>query len=632
MMRLAQLLWMLGFLWSYDAIADSSSYLSELIARAHKEKIAKDPGWLALGHYREGRFSGYISEASSPKFFLAPDGSINPEAELIATLQALFSPATSQADEHPQCLFIARHHWLRERLHIDPARLRHQPCTAFDVWYNEINPGSITLVFPSAYINSPSSMFGHTLLRIDPQGPENDSRLFSYAVNFAANTDETNGLVFAVKGLTGLYPGGFSLMPYYDKVQEYAELENRDMWEYELNLEISDIRRILEHLWELRQIPFPYYFFNKNCSYQLLALVEVARPGLSLTERFQYWAIPSDTVRAILENGAILRRVVYRPSEWSKIEALRYHLNESNQALAFDLAVGQLTVDDPSIEALPASTKSGALELAYRYLRYQYTQNLIAQDISAERSLALLSARSKLPAQAKPAPALPPTRPDSGHRSARIALGLGRQADTDYGLIRLRPAYHDLLDDIEGYSPGAQINFFDLSLRYDSTNALELEDFTVIDITSITPRDRFFQPISWHVDTGYGMKYLPAQAIRERVPYLDTGAGYSFAAGNESLFALFAETSALRHSSLRRKWDAAIGLSLRWLWKSSLKVNLMLSARHSRWLNNKADENEYRLGVNWAIDRQWAVRSEIQQTHNDACSDHLAQISLQHYF
>ncbi|MEJ2692349.1 MAG: DUF4105 domain-containing protein [Candidatus Thiodiazotropha sp.] len=632
MMRFAHLLWILGCLWSYDAIGDSSSYLNELIARAQKEKIAKDPNWLALGHYRKGRFYGYISDAASPKFFLAPDGPSDPEAELIATLQSLFSAATLQVDEHPQCLFIARHHWLRERLRIDPARLRHQPCTAFDTWYSEINPGSITLVFPSAYINSPSSMFGHTLLRIDPRGPESDSRLFSYAVNFAANTDETNGLVFAVKGLTGLYPGGFSLMPYYDKVQEYAELENRDMWEYELNLEPSEIRRILEHLWELRQIPFPYYFFNKNCSYQLLALLEVARPGLSLTGRFQYWAIPSDTVRAILENDTILRRVVYRPSEWSKIEALRDHLNAPRQALAFDLAVGQLTTDDLSIDALPTSTKADTLELAYRYLRYQYTQNLIAQDISAERSLALLSARSKLPAQAEPTPVLPPTRPDSGHRSARIALGLGRQADTDYGLIRLRPAYHDLLDDIEGYSPGAQINFFDLSLRYDSTNALELEDFTVIDITSITPRDRFFRPISWHVDTGYGMNYLPAQSARKRTPYLRAGAGYAFAAGNESLFALFAESSALRHSSLRHKWDTAVGASLRWLWKSSLKLNLMLSARHSRWLNNKADENEYKLGVNWAFDRQWAVRGEFHRNQNDVASDHLTQISLQHYF
>jgi hypothetical protein len=475
-------------------------------------------------------------------------------------------------------------------------------------------------------------MFGHTLFRIDPQGQYDDSRLFSYAINFAANTNDTNGIVFAFKGLTGLYPGGFSLMPYYDKVEKYAELENRDMWEYELNLNEPEIRRILEHLWELRQVPFPYYFFNKNCSYQLLTLLEIARPTLSLTERFRYWAIPSDTVRAILEDETILLKVVYRPSDRNKIEALRNHMDETNQILALDLAHGKLTTDDQDLETLPVTEKTATLELAYRYLRYQYTQNQIDQDISAERSLALLSERSKLPTDTASAPTHLPTRPDSGHRSARIALGIGRKAHHNYGMIRLRPAYHDLLDNKEGYSAGAQINFFDLTLHYNPSKTLQLEDFTLLDVTSISPRDRFFQPISWHIDTGYGRKLLPAQPVRERAHYLNAGAGLAYSLGDDSVIAAFVETSALRHSSLQQHSDLALGASARWLWRASQQVNVKLSVSHLRWHVSNSDATEYKLGINWAFHPQWALRYEAHQIHNDAQEHRLTHLSLQRYF
>jgi len=60
------------------------------------------------------------------------------------------------------------------------------------------------------------------------------SRLLSFAVNYAARTDETNGFAYAIKGVFGFYPGYYSLLPYYVKVREYNDLERRDVWEYPL--------------------------------------------------------------------------------------------------------------------------------------------------------------------------------------------------------------------------------------------------------------------------------------------------------------------------------------------------------------------------------------------------------------
>lgn len=37
------------------------------------------------------------------------------------------------------------------------------------------------------------------------------------------------------------YPGRFSVVPYVKKIREYAHLENRDMWEYALDLDRDEL-------------------------------------------------------------------------------------------------------------------------------------------------------------------------------------------------------------------------------------------------------------------------------------------------------------------------------------------------------------------------------------------------------
>ena len=87
-------------------------------------------------------------------------------------------------------------------------------------------------------------MYGHTLLRIDARDQDERTRLLAYAFNSAAAVQEPNGLTFAVQGLLGGYPGTFSVLPYYVKVREYTDLENRDLWEYELALETHEVAEI----------------------------------------------------------------------------------------------------------------------------------------------------------------------------------------------------------------------------------------------------------------------------------------------------------------------------------------------------------------------------------------------------
>src|SRR5919109_631952 len=143
------------------AQTDKSAYFRELIQRASAAALHEQRYWHLLLHYRRTMAGGYESEADEEGFFLAPNGRTDPKAELNATLAQFFSTQPVGRSRQPaRCAFIARYHWLKVALDIDESGLPSQPCERFQSWLAELNPASITLIFPSAYMNNPSSMFG----------------------------------------------------------------------------------------------------------------------------------------------------------------------------------------------------------------------------------------------------------------------------------------------------------------------------------------------------------------------------------------------------------------------------------------------------------------------------------------
>lgn len=543
--------------------ACATPYLDELIAAARSQRLHEREEWRSLLHYQPRfRVLGLRSLADDPDFFNAPDGATNVQGELEATLAAFFSDTTeTETRQNPQCRFIARYHWLSKELAFDPARLPPQPCKRFANWRAELKPRGAALVFPAAYLNNPASMYGHTFLRIDSQGQTERSRLLAYAINYAAATDESNGIVFAVRGLLGGYDGNFSMSPYYAKVGEYNDLENRDMWEYELALTPEELDRLLMHAWELATVRFDYYFFDENCSYHLLSLLDVARPGLRLADRFPLWAIPGDTVRAVAEQAGLVQRVAFRPARSTQLRQRQAMLTASQLALVKDLAVAPAPVTDPRLASLPAATRAQVLELAFEQLEYQRLRGDVANRDAAPRLRSLLAERSKVDAPDLPEEPTPTVRPEHGHGSARISLGAGTRNASDYQELRLRPAYHDLLDAQTGYVEGAQIEFLDLALRRDQASGdVKLEKLTLASIVSLAPRDELLKPRSWRLSAG-AQRIDHAPGGRPLVAYVDGGAGVASQLDKHVLAYALAEGSLLAAAALEQGHAGGAGAS-----------------------------------------------------------------------
>ena len=224
------------------------------------QKISAMQQWQHLLHYRSHSILGYMeSENDSDNFFISEMGKVDPHSELLAEVP-LFAMQNQLDNESLQCRFPARYHWLKQ---FYPDWVD-QPCSELSAWKDEIDEHKLTLIFPASYLNSPSSMYGHSLIRLDKED-ESKSKLLSYSVNFAANADPTdNELVFSYKGLAGGYPGVVSILPYYAKVNEYSHLEHRDVWEYQLNLTEQEVDQFVNHIWETKETEFDYFFFDES--------------------------------------------------------------------------------------------------------------------------------------------------------------------------------------------------------------------------------------------------------------------------------------------------------------------------------------------------------------------------------
>jgi len=339
--------------------------------------------------------NGVVSLVDDVHFFLSDQGKVSPQAELEATLEQFFI-ALADDNKAIACKFPARLTWLARALDIKKAVLPEYQCTYLHNWLDKLGADGLTLVFPVSVLNSPASMFGHTFLRFD-RNNEKRPNLLAWTVNYAAHTKGAEGLSFALKGLLGGYPGRFSLAPYHVRVKAYSDIENRDMWEYELNYSQAEINALLLHLWELLPVYFDYYFIDENCSYQLLALLNVARPELELTQPFYLDATPAETVRAITNTPGLLKNIHYRPSLRQVISERSEKLTGADQELVRALALGEVTLHDQLFSIREDHAQAEILGLTAEYVVYLSALKINEKNYSASTLLPITSSMRRFP-------------------------------------------------------------------------------------------------------------------------------------------------------------------------------------------------------------------------------------------
>lgn len=409
-------------------------------------------------------------------------------------------------------------------------------------------------------------MYGHTLMRINTN-TTSSTDLLAYSINYAATPDSSdNEFVFSWKGLTGGYPGELSVLRYYKKVKEYSAIENRDIWEYELNLNEEEVAQFLRHSWELQQIRFDYFFFDENCSYRLLTILDVATTRFQINNHFRISAAPVDTIRLLVDQD-LVSTTSYRASMANTFKNHVDQTPENLQHLSIQLVDDPVSINSPPYQMLSNTQKAKVLELAYGYIRYTDKRDDIPTKNRSRDSLALLSARAKL-GITSPYDTIesPIVRDDEGHDSSRVTIGASHFDKDSTLTIGTRIAYHDLLDPSEGYPEGSEIEMGDIELRLENNGTLKLEKLEVLNITSLSPRSLFFSPLSWRISTG--IKRYQNEQTDFALAYLDGGSGVSYPVAM-GLFYTLAEAELNVDRQIGKGYAGGLGFQLGYLLQTS---------------------------------------------------------------
>ena len=622
---------LLGGLSGFNVLADTnvvsqSNYIQSVKHQAATLKLSEEGTWRRLLHYRSDYFSasGVSSYVDDETYFYSDDGYYDAESELQATIDALFIE-DGLDNQHAQCRFVYRFKWLTSKLELDTAKMPVASCTDYAEWRAQVNAHSVSLIFPATALNSPSSMFGHTLLRFDPKDIEGGSDWLSYALNFGANiNNDDNSVSFAFRGLAGGYPGVYNMMRYFEKIKEYNRMENRDIWEYKLNYTPEEVDLILTHVWELKDINFDYYFFDENCAFRLLELLELVRPEVNLTARFKLDAIPTNTVRAVVEEG-LVEDTYFRPSELAELHARIDSLPKPIQRLGKELSNDIGVMQAPEFNALNQEQQGEVVQIAYSYLRYVQLQ-IPREDEMAKRSYQLLLALNKL--SSKKVVVDRPAAPETGHKTITTGVSVGERNDDVFQQVNYRVTYHDLLDNEKGYLRGAQIILFNTEVRHYNDDGLKLNRFDIVDITSLSKRNMFLKPLSWKVQLGYERVY--SRGEDEGVLQLNGGAGHSYElTDNVELFGLL--TGRIEHNKqFNSIIEPAIGAEGGLLYYSPIGTQ-KIDLSGSQFLNDDYRMRaEFAQNFNLGVDH--AIRLSLaQEWHND---DDFYDISLgyRYYF
>jgi hypothetical protein len=355
---------------------------------------------------------------------------------------------------------------------------------------------------------------------------------------------------------------------------------------------------------------------------------------MNLTDRFRWWALPTDTIRAATELPGLVRAVVYRPANATVIRHRLSLMTGEERGLVRDLSLRHVSATDMAAPALAQDRTAAVLEVAHDYVNYR--RAIGAKDVPEPAELAreLLVARSRIDAAPRNPPVpVPVVRPDQGHASSRIGLGVGRREEQSYQELQARSTYHDIMDPEGGYIRGAQIQYFDLWLRrYESTRT-RVERFVPAEILSLSPRDTFFQSRSWRIAAGWQRMF--AADGREPLAFAVDGAagGTWSSAGGTALAYLLLDGSVRAHGSLDGGYALGTGASVGLLYDATPSWRLHGYARGMRYFLGQRDTpGELGLQQRLTLARDLALRLDLSRRHELDRSFNSATASVQIHF
>lgn len=428
-----------------NSATNIKSTLDFSVNEALIERLSERTTWQRLLLYKNGK-SGVLSDS----FFVSPQGKTDAKAELLANLQALQSAKTA---EDYLCRFPARSAWLMAEVpslaeNVD-ALLGFHECQQVNDWLSKINATQLSLIYAEEHVNRMASAFGHTLIRVDnPQSLATHDTDLAYFINFATdNSQHGSPLSSAFDAVRGHGKGAMTFGNYTDKQANYLIKDERDIWQYTLKLSNADIRQMMRHFWEVKDVARHYNFLSNNCASEILRLLDIVSPQDNFVNDAGKIISPAEVSRMLAKKG-VLANEQFIPSH----HTLEQAKHNDKYADKNEIMVQQSDIDN-------------------------YAKN----------------------AQLTTLPKLIPTdnNPLNATRLHRANLSVlhSDARDKPKFLLGVRGGYQDLLDNPTGKRDFLNLTTLSVQLSHDADKTfnrgsqLQIHDATLLDITMFNPKN-----------------------------------------------------------------------------------------------------------------------------------------------
>jgi hypothetical protein len=570
------------------------------------------------------------SAISSPEFFLAANGHVDPLAELEATLGALQATTENSPGTHAVCRFPARALWLKSQLDHDLV-LADAQCPELDQWTRHNSVSSISVIFATGYLGNPASYYGHTLLKFNFRDDNTQGSLMDLSLNYGAIVEnDDDPVTYIVKGIFGGYDGGFSHINFYFHNHNYGENELRDMWEYQLELPQQAVDMIAAHAWEVLGKRYTYYFFRRNCAYRMAEILEVV-DGLSIAADWRPWTIPQSLTQSLGEanykGASLLSEVSYHPSRQARLYGKYSHLTPDEKRLFRQLALDEASFTDTAFTQTTLTSQHRILDTLLDYYQLVRDRGAGEQDPANLAHRKTLSMRYQLPPGVPFTKALEPESPHTGRAPGWLQLGVTHNPDLSDSLaIRIRPAYYDALDADQGHIRQAGLSMGDLRLQVSGGN-VRLRQLDILSIASMNPGHTDLpgdKSTAWNLKVGVEPLRLDCKHCLVPRIQADRGVGAQL---NDNLFGAayigaavqenrldegygFARVTGSMHLVSGPKWNTRLQVEYRQPVASSLSAYSTLQLETRRRIgsrndlrllyeHNRGGELSIALGHNW---------------------------------
>jgi len=441
----------------------------DFVSKAKNLDLANKPYWSKLLHYENNH-----SIINEDEFFLSKNAKSDLEDELNKTIEFFLN------DSNSTCRYPARYKWINSHLSMN---LERSTCRELEKFL-EPEFKKISVVFTAERYNSPSSVFGHTFLKID-------TKYIPYAINYAATIPNgTNPVSYFFKGASGGFSSHYELLTYNIKDFEYTKEEFRDLISYEINYTKDEVQNIMLHMYEIKDVNEDYYFMSRNCSSELLKLVDMGRYDSVIYKELDNVTIPIDVVY-ILQDNNLLDKIGIT---YSKLKLFNEHVQElsvDEKKILKQIIDRKISTDDIDKSDFSKKSKNRIVLAAISYIQmnlmskkigHKYTSTLInliqleiKYNIEESKSEDVILDKNPIP-----------------NKYHRVKLGSrsveNQKTELNIGYRYLYSNRFDLLSDEEKHG---SVEFLDLSLRY-VDDEVSIDNFTILNMESMPISSEFF--------------------------------------------------------------------------------------------------------------------------------------------